>query len=105
MVSEIKAPGSSTITPLESTLGKVSETPSATETLSNAPSEVVTLTDLAARLQRLTASVDKLLVVDQAKVAELRETLESGTYAIDEQVIAEKLSVFEALITAHSGDE
>ena len=105
MVSEIKAPGSNTITPLESTLNKVSETPSGTATVANAPSEVVTLTDLAARLQRLTASVDKLPIVDQAKVAELRETLESGSYAIDEQAIAEKLSVFEALITAHSGGE
>ena len=105
MVSEVKGPGSNTISPLESTLGKVNETPSAPEAPASSHSEVVTLTDLAARLLHLTASVDKLPVVDQAKVAELTEAIESGRYAIDERAIAEKLSVLEALIAAHSGDE
>ena len=105
MVSEVKGPGSNTISPLESTLGKINETPGASEAPASSPSEVVTLTDLAARLRRLAASVDKLPVVDQAKVAELREAIESGSYAIDERAIAEQLSVFEALIAAHSGDE
>ena len=62
------------------------------------------MTDLAARLRRLTASVDKLPVVDQAKVAELREAIENGSYAIDERAIAEKLSAFESLIAAHGDD-
>jgi negative regulator of flagellin synthesis FlgM len=105
MVSEVKGPGPKTVTPLDSTLGKISETPGPAESAASSRSEVVTLTDLAARLRRLTASVDKLPVVDQAKVAELHEAIESGSYAIDEQAIAEKLSVFEALLAAHGGSE
>ncbi len=60
------------------------------------------MTDLSARLKRLTDSLDKLPIVDQAKVAELRESIENGRYGIDERAIAEKLTALEALIAAKS---
>lgn len=64
--------------------------------------EVVTLTDLAARLQALTEAVAKVPVVDAARVAELRETIESGEYRINERDIADKLSALEALLDGGS---
>ncbi|MGR8919830.1 MAG: flagellar biosynthesis anti-sigma factor FlgM, partial [Gammaproteobacteria bacterium] len=50
------------------------------------------------RLQRLTDSVKDLPVVDQAKVAELRDAINSGDYALDNAHIAEKLASFEAML-------
>lgn len=98
MVSEIKGPGPTSVTPLDPAPRKVGDTAAPAPGRASGGTDVVTLTDLAARLQRLVASVDQLPVVDQAKVAELREAIESGSYAIDERAIAEKLSAFEALI-------
>lgn len=99
MVSEVKGPGSRTVTPLDPAPRKVGGTPAPGAGQASGGTDVVTLTDLAARLQRLVASVDQLPVVDQAKVAELREAIEGGSYTIDERAIAEKLSAFEALLS------
>ena len=65
-------------------------------------SDVVTLTDLAARLQKLTDAVRDLPVVDQARVSAFKDALENGDYAIDEQAIADKLSAFEAELGGQS---
>ena len=66
--------------------------------------EVVTLTDLSARLRELTEAIEKAPEVDQAKVQALRAQIEAGTYAIDERQVAEKFSAFEALMSATSRD-
>ncbi len=100
MVSEIKGSGLSNVAQakatIDNTLRKAGESTAPSAARSN--TEVVTLTDLAARLQRLTESVASLPEVDQMRVAELREQIDSGTYAIDEQQIAEKLAAFEGLL-------
>ncbi len=100
MVSEIKGSGLSTIAQTQAAtdaaVRKTNESSAAAAP--RASGEVVTLTDLASRLQRLTESVANLPEVDQAKVEALRSEIESGTYAIDEQQIAEKLSAFESLL-------
>lgn len=98
MVSEIKGSGLSNIAQAaaESAVRKPKE--SSVLAAAKGSSEVVTLTDLAARLQRLTESVANLPEVDQARVAALRDQIESGSYAIDEKQIAEKLSAFEGLL-------
>jgi negative regulator of flagellin synthesis FlgM len=61
-------------------------------------SDVVTVADLATRLQNLSESVKHLPVVDQALVTEMRDSLANGSYRVDEQQIAEKLT---ALETSH----
>lgn len=66
------------------------------------PTEVVTLTDLASRLQRLTEAVANVPVVDQAKVHALRDALESGQYRISERDVADKLTALEALLDGAS---
>ena len=100
MVTEVKGPGSHSITPPKPTLRNVGRADELPQGGAAATSEVVSLTDLSARLKRLTDSLDKLPIVDQAKVAELRKSIESGSYGIDERVIADKLTAFEALISA-----
>lgn len=65
-------------------------------------SDVVTLTDLAARLQKLTDAVRDLPVVDQDRVSAFKDALANGDYAIDEQAIADKLSAFEAELGGRS---
>ena len=64
----------------------------------SAATDVVTLTDLAARLQRLTEAVAQVPVVDQAKVEALRAEIENGQYRIDERAVADKLSALEAML-------
>lgn len=96
MVSDIK----STVSPTPPAIDTAKRTPERADTAGTArpasTSDVVTLTDLAARLQQLGAAVRELPVVDPARVAELKGALASGEYTVDEQAVADKLVAFEA---------
>ena len=96
MVSEIKGTGTSAAPRVDAGVRR-SDTPGKAGNASG-PTEVVTLTDLAARLQQLSDAVRDLPVVDQARVAEFREAVESGDYRLNERQIAEKLASFEAML-------
>lgn len=106
MVSDIHSGGLSKIGQAH-TAGSKAIKPASEPSSGAAPSvktEVVTLTDLSARLRELTEAIAKAPEVDQAKVQALRAQIEAGTYAIDERQIAEKFSAFEALMSATSRD-
>lgn len=98
MVAEIKGTGPQSLNAVDRGLRKVGGPASVAATESTTSSEVVTLTDLAARLQRLTDAVALLPEVDQARVAELKGAIENGDYRIDDAKIADKLTAFEALL-------
>ena len=100
MVSQVKGPGTNPVTPLDGSVKKLDR--AAVSGTQGPPSDVVTLTDLAARLQNLMQSIDKLPIVDQVKVTELRDAIGRGDYQVDDAAIAEKLSAFETLLS--SGD-
>ena len=51
----------------------------------------VQITDSARQLAALEAAIKELPAVDEAKVTELRNAIESGTYEVDGERIADKL--------------
>ena len=55
----------------------------------------VTLTDSARLLQKLGDAVASAPVVDAAKVASVKQALQSGTYKVDAGRVADKLLKFE----------
>lgn len=95
MVAEIKGPGPQNVAAVDTGLRKVGGPSAVAPAETPKSSDVVTLTDLAARLQHLTDSVAQLPEVDQARVAELKSSIESGDYRIDDAKIADKLTAFE----------
>ncbi len=99
MVAEIKGTGPQSPNAVDTGLRKVGGAATVAAQAPTQSSEVVTLTDLAARLQRLTDAVAQLPEVDQARVAELRGAIESGDYRIDDAKIADKLTAFEAQLS------
>lgn len=99
MVTEIKGTGAPNVSALDSALRKVGGPAPAAQTEAPASSDVVTLTDLGARLQQLTDSVAQLPEVDKARVAELKNAIESGNYRIDDRQVADKLTAFETQVT------
>lgn len=98
MVSEIKSTSAGTPQAIDASVRRIERGPQAEAPRAADGNEVVTLTDLAARLQQLTDAVRDVPVVDQARVDELRDALESGSYQVDEREIADKLSTFEAMV-------
>ncbi len=98
MVSDIKGPGGPAAHSVNAGLRKVDQQGAAGSAAAGERSEVVTVTDLAARLQKLSDSVADLPVVDQALVNEMREALANGDYQVDERQIADKLASFENLL-------
>ncbi len=101
MVSNVKGPTSTVVTPLDQRSIKVGKADTADSVAAAAgqQADVVTLTDLAARLQTLTQAVADLPAVDREKVASFRAAIEDGSYAIDSRAVAEKLTQFEALLS------
>lgn len=95
MVAEIKGTGAQNVAAVDAGLRKVGGAPAVAPTETPKSSDVVTLTDLAARLQHLTDSVAQLPEVDRVRVAELKTAIESGDYRIDDAKIADKLTAFE----------
>ena len=100
MVSEVNGRGIGGVTPLDTRGTKISGS-RATDAASAArgqAAEVVTLTDLAARLQALTQSVRDLPVADRERIEQFRDAVADGSYEIDSSAVAEKLSAFEAML-------
>lgn len=95
MVAEIKGTGAQNVAAVDAGLRKVAGASTVAPAETPKSSEVVTLTDLAARLQSLTDSVAQLPEVDRVRVAELKTAIESGDYRIDDAKIADKLTAFE----------
>ncbi len=60
-----------------------------------APTDQVTLTETAAKLQKLEKQLSNLPVVDQERVARLQKAIASGEYKVDPVKTAEKLVQFE----------
>jgi negative regulator of flagellin synthesis FlgM len=56
-----------------------------------ARTDTVRLSDAAARLQRLQASVADMPVVDQQRVSALKREIENGSYRVDPDRVAAKL--------------
>lgn len=104
MVSEIKGPGSQTIQSLNTGPQKAAPAAPAADGKAPVSGEVVTVTDLGQRLQKLSDSVADLPVVDQQRVNEFREALASGKYPIDDRQIADKLTALEGLLTRAERD-
>ncbi len=61
-----------------------------------ATADKVTLTDTAAKLQKLEKQLSNLPVVDQERVANLQKAIASGEYKVDPVKTAEKLVQFES---------
>ncbi len=61
---------------------------------------MVTLTDLASRLQGLTRSIDNVPVVDAQRVDGYRRTVSDGSYQVEPEVVAEKLISYENALAA-----
>jgi flagellar biosynthesis anti-sigma factor FlgM len=102
MVSTIKGTGTATPHTIDATPRQSGRTADAGPAPQTGASDVVTLTDLAARLQKLTDAVRDLPVVDQARVSAFKDAIANGDYAIDEQAVADKLSAFEAELGGRS---
>ena len=58
-------------------------------------SDHVTLTDSARSLQKIEEAIAKAPVVDTAKVAAIKQAVNSGTYQIDTGRVADKLLQYE----------
>ncbi len=101
MVSEVNSSSSaSVVTALESRVAKVDKPEPAAPTSAQTSSEVVKLTDLGSRLQALTQSVADVPAVDGKKVEQFRQAIADGSYQIDAEAVAEKLSNFEAMLSS-----
>ena len=101
MVSEINGPGHPTVQGLRN---KATATPEgradAKPGTAADSSDVVSLTDVAARLQELTAAVRELPVVDQERVEHFRASIASGEYRVDDAQVADKLTELESMLSA-----
>lgn len=97
MVSDIKGPRSTGAQPIDIRTNKANSS-ATTQAAPGAASEVVRLTDLAARLKQLSETVHDLPVVDQKRVVEFQDAIANGEYELDERAIADKLASLEALL-------
>ncbi len=100
MVSEVNGPGISAISAPEQRATKIDKAVGVdvTQVGKNKGADVVTLTDLASRLQQLTQSVADLPVADQTKIAAFQQSIADGTYHVDAAAVAEKLTSIESLL-------
>ena len=100
MVSDIKGVSPGTVAHTDGAPRRTS--PSAQAQPASGSADVVTLTDLASRLRQLADAVEQMPEVDQEKVAAYRQSIENGTYSIDDRQIAEKLTELEGLLRPRS---
>ena len=89
-------PTSEPLAPLKgSNTGSVAADKAPTDAQAASPSaqtgDQVTLTTSARSLQKLSDAIAQTPVVDAAKVASIKQALNSGTYAIDASSIADKM--------------
>ncbi len=66
------------------------------ETGSSSAADSVSLTDTAARLQKLENTIAELPVVDAQRVEDIRSAIASGEYEVNPANIAEKMLSFDA---------
>ena len=100
MVSDIKGPGHPATHTIKGSAATTQSAPlSPTTGPAGESNDVVSLTDLATRLQRLSAAVSDLPVVDQQRVDKFRSAITNGEYQIDEKAVAEKLAELESLLS------
>ena len=83
--------------------GQVAEAPavdsSAPAPGSGSAADHVTLTESALQLQKLGAAVAGAPVVNVAKVAQVKKSVDSGTYTVNTQRVADKILGFESGLT------
>ena len=72
-----------------------SEGQSRAATADAAPSDTVNITQSGLLMSKLEELVQRAPVVDQARVAAIKDAIASGTYEIDDQRIADRLLKFE----------
>ena len=60
--------------------------------------DVVTITPSAAKLHAVEKSLESIPVVDQKRVEQLRNAIESGQYTVDAKRTAEKFLQFETVL-------
>lgn len=65
------------------------------ETNRSAGSETVSLTDTAAKLQKIANEVESQPVVDAERVDAIKRSLDNGTYEVNPERVAEKMISFE----------
>lgn len=79
--------------------GQVADAPAIESTVpaqsGAAAADHVTLTDSALQLQKLSAAVASAPVVNVAKVAQVKKSVESGTYTVNPQRVADRILGFE----------
>ena len=80
-------------------VSRTEATVSQQETGSTSATDSVSLTDTAARLQKLENTIAGLPVVDAQRVEDIRNTIASGEYQVDPVNIADKLLGFDAEIS------
>lgn len=68
------------------------------ETGGSQTNETVSLTETAAQLQTLTLELQSLPVVDSQRVENVRQALHNGSFEVNEERVAEKLTQLEQLI-------
>ena len=107
MVADVNGAGAGSVKPLSGQTGQVEPSSKGQPATTTAPPnpENVTLTDLAARLQALTKSLERLPEVDREKVAELQKSVAEGSYRIDARQVADKLAAFETLLAQPGENE
>ena len=69
------------------------------ETGSTSTTDSVSLTDTAARLQRLATTIAELPVVDTQRVEEIRSSITNGEYDVNPERIAEKILSFDTEVS------
>lgn len=62
----------------------------------SAVDDAVSITGTASHLQRVEASLAALPEIDESRVAEIRQQVESGTYKVNAENLADKLIRWEA---------
>lgn len=100
MVSEINSGSSGVVTSLDPRVAKVDKPTPPAAPAAQTSSEVVKLTDLGSRLQALTQSVADVPAVDGKRVEQFRQAIADGSYQVDAEAVAEKLSSFESMLAS-----
>lgn len=77
-------------------VSRTEATVSQQETGSSPAADSVSLTDTAARLQKLENTIAELPVVDSQRVEDIRNAIASGEYEINSASIADKMLSFDA---------
>ena len=71
----------------------------------SASAREVSLTDTAAKLQRVEAQIANQPVVDTQKVESVKKAIADGSFKVDSGRAAEKMAEFESLLASKSGEK